>query len=155
MIIKILSVFIIYEITNLRTELLTLTTLPMGEITSQVVSNLTLSCIKSSMSSRSRVVILSLYSALVRPCLECCIQLWDPQHRKDIDLLKRVQRRTITLMRGVEHLSYEEKLGEFGLFSLEKRKLWGDLIAAFQNLRGVYKKDEEGILSRQGEDNGE
>jgi len=50
-------------------------------------------CIKSSMSSRSREVILPLCSALVTPHLESCIQLWSPQHRRDMGLLERVQRR--------------------------------------------------------------
>jgi len=110
--------------------------------------NCTLGCTKSSVDSRLREGILPLYSTLVRPHLESCIQLWSPQHMKDMDLLKQVQRRATNMMRGLEHLSSEVRLRDLRLFSLEKRRLWGDLIGALEYLEGAYKKDGDKLFSR-------
>ncbi|KAK4816216.1 hypothetical protein QYF61_013454 [Mycteria americana] len=50
------------------------------------------------------------------------------------------------MITGLEHLSCKNRLRQLGLFTLEKKGLWGDLIAAFQYLKRAYKKAGEGFL---------
>ncbi|PKU46120.1 hypothetical protein llap_3617 [Limosa lapponica baueri] len=111
-------------------------------------ANCTLGCIKRSVASRLREVVVPFYSALMRALMQYCIQLRGPQYKKDMDLVERVCRRVTKMIRGLEHLSYEDRLRELGLFILEKRKLWGHLIVAFQYLEEAYKKTERDFLPR-------
>ena len=69
-------------------------------------ANHTLGRNKRSMASRSKEVILPLYSVLLRPHLEYCMQVWSPQNRRDTDLLECVQRTATKMNQGMEHLSY-------------------------------------------------
>ena len=77
-----------------------------------------------------------MYKAVVRPHLEYCIQAWRPYRKKDIVTLEHIQRRATKITPGLRDLSYEERLKECGLTTLETRTLRGDHIEVFKIFNG-------------------
>ena len=89
---------------------------------------------------------LPVYKAIVRPHLEYCIQAWRPYRKKDKDMLERIQRRATKITPELRDLSYEERLKECGLTTLEKRRLRGDQIV-FKILSGYENIDRNMFFS--------
>jgi len=110
-------------------------------------ANSILGSIKRSVASRSREGMLPLCSALVRAHPESHPALEPPAQDRQGAVGAGPEEAT-KMMRGLEHLCCEERVGELGLFSLEKRRLQGDLTAAFQYLKGASKKEGDSLFSR-------
>ena len=92
--------------------------------------------IRRNITYKGKKLIIPLYKAIVRPHLEYCIQAWRPYRKKDIDTLERIQRRATKMIPELRDLSYEERLKECGLTTLETRRLRGDQIEVFKILNG-------------------
>eukprot|EP00061_Rhincodon_typus_P008284 g30756.t1 len=97
---------------------------------------------------RSCKVMLQLYRTLFRPLLKYCIQFWSLCYRKDIVKLERVQKRFTRMSPGLEGLSYRERLNRLGLYSLERRRLRGDLIEVYKIMSNMDWVNSQGLFPR-------
>ena len=96
-----------------------------------------LGLIHRSISFKSPYVLLRLYKSLVRPHLEYCISAWAPHYVKDKVLLERVQHRFTRMVPGMKHLSYDTRLAQLGLWTLEERRHRADLLEVFRMYKGL------------------
>ena len=103
--------------------------------------NQILGLIRRNIVYKEKELIIPLYKTIVRPHLEYCIQAWRPYRKKDIDMLERVQRRATKMIPKLRNISYEMRLKECGLTTLETRRLRGDQIEVFKILNGYENID--------------
>ena len=102
--------------------------------------------LRSALTCREPAVFIPLYKAFVRPHLEYCVQAWAPYFKKDIAVIEQVQRLATRMLPGMKHIPYEDRLDILGMFSMERRRLRGDLIETFKMLRGLSSFDGHGIF---------
>ena len=107
--------------------------------------NQVLGMIRRNITHKEKSLIIPLYKAIVRPHLEYCIRAWNPHLRKDVDMLEKIQRRATKLIPELRDLTYEERLKECGLTTLETRRLRGDQIEVFKILN-CYENIDSNIF---------
>ena len=85
---------------------------------------------------RDKSVLTHLYKMYVRHHLELSVQAWSPWYVKDIELLEKVQKRAVNMVVGLKSTSYEGKMAELGITSLQERRFRGDMIQVWKYLHG-------------------
>ena len=106
-----------------------------------------LSCINRSIVFKSLEVLVTLYSAWIRPHFEYRVQFWILHFEKDAPKLEQAQGKAKRMIRGLETKLYEERLKELSMFNLEKRRLREDMIALFKYLKGCHTEEGQDIFS--------
>ena len=108
--------------------------------------NQILGLIRRNIVYKEKELIIPLYKTIVTPHLEYCIQAWRPYRKKDIDILERVQRRATKMIQKLRNISYEMRLKECGLTTLETRRL-RDQIEVYKILNGYENIDRNIFFS--------
>ena len=94
---------------------------------------------------RDKATFLKLYKVYVRPHLEYAVVSWSPWLQQDKEVLEKVQRRAVGMVTNLQRGTYEERLAEAGMLSLEDRRERGDMIATYKILSGKDKV-EPGVI---------
>ena len=109
-----------------------------------------LACVRSRVASRSREVLIPLYSALVTLHFEYCVQFWALTTRKSLrvwSVSREGKQSYLFCLRGLKHKSYGEQLKELGVFSLEERSLRGNLTILYNSPKVSCSEVRVGLLS--------
>ena len=93
--------------------------------------------IRRTITYKEKQLIVPLYKAIVRPHLEYCFQAWRPYREKDTDKLETIQRRATKMIPELRYFSYESRLLQCGLTTLETRRLRADQIKVMRMLIGI------------------
>ena len=106
-------------------------------------ANQMLGQIKRSFTYRDATIWTRLFKTFVRPKLEYCAPAWRPWMKKDINKLESVQRRAVKMIQGLRGKTYEEKLKELDLETLEERRRRGDMITCYKMPNGLEDTDSK------------
>ena len=90
---------------------------------------------------RNKKTFVNLYKQYLRPHLEFAVPAWSPWNQSDIDLLESVQRRAVRMVSGLRSGTYEGRLEELGLMSLEMRRTKYDMVQVFKAIHGYDQVD--------------
>ena len=90
-----------------------------------IKANYVLGMIKGNIKCKNAAIIMRLYKSLMRPRLEYCVQAWSSYHKKNIEVLKRVQKRATKMVYGYGDLNYKDRLYFLKLPSLDERRVRG------------------------------
>ena len=104
-------------------------------------ANMALGMILRSFHYRSKDTLIPLYKTFVRPRMEFAVASWAPWTEKEKSVLEAVQRRMVRALSDVVGATYEERLADAGLSTLDERRKRGDVIEVFKTLHGFNRVD--------------
>ena len=115
-------------------------------------ANFALGQIQRAFHYRKKANLVPLFKTFIRPKLEFAAAAWNPWTEQDKKQLERVQERMIRMLSDVRGTTYEEKLKDAGLTTLEERRRRGDAIETFKTLKGMNRVNKEKWFTMEAED---